>query len=135
VNIHGLDGNDNVLVNVAGTDLVGVPITFDGGAGFDSLFVFGTPAAGITVNSVTYTAGPVNNQGRVAYDSTGTDMTIDFVGLEPVSDTVPAAALIVNGTNDDDTISYTADPLVPAQRGQVAVDSFETFSFANKTAL
>ena len=89
---------------------------------------------------MTYTPGPDDHQGRLAYVHPAVNMRIDFLNLEPVIDLVPAATLIVNGTNADNAINYrvgrnnldTADDLT---RGRVSVDGFETIDFSNKTTL
>ncbi len=125
--INGLSGDDAVLVDVGNTDLIGVPLTFDGGLGSDLLTVSGTPATAVT--NVTYSPGPGVTEGRLTYDAS---MTIDFLNLEPVIDLVPAASLIVNGTNAANSITYTQGN---QGNGLVAVDAFETIEFSNKTNL
>ncbi len=128
--INTLGGNDQVLVDVGGpaSDLVTVPITFDGGASSDLLTISGTPVT--TVTDVTYSPGPDVTEGRLTYDN---NMTIDFVNLEPVIDLVPAANLVVNGTNAANSIDYRAAAV--AGRGLVSVDGFETIEFTNKDQL
>ncbi|MGD9646193.1 MAG: DUF4214 domain-containing protein, partial [Pirellulales bacterium] len=133
LNTLGNDDQVTVDVDAATSDLITVPILYDGGTGFDLLTVQGTPPANNTVNTVTYTPGPVVHQGRLAYDGALTDMTIDFLNLEPVVDLVVAADLIVNGTNSPNTINYEEGSA--ATRGIVRVDEFETIEFANKTNL
>jgi len=46
--INTLGGDDHVTVDVNGTALIAVPITFDGGSGSDLLTVQGTPSTGNT---------------------------------------------------------------------------------------
>ena len=121
-------------------DLIGVPITFDGGPGNDLMIMDGTPATPVV--TTTYTPGPDVTEGRLTYD---TNMTIDFVNLEPVVDLIPAASLVVNGTNADNAIDYRvgqftgppANPLNPLGlvTGRVSVDGFETIEFADKANL
>lgn len=53
--------------------------------------------------------------------------------MEPITDTVVASNLTVNGTTGNNNINYTQGSS-PSQ-GKVAVDSFETIEFANKTNL
>jgi hypothetical protein len=125
--INTLGGDDEVTVDVGSTDLVNVPITYDGGSNSDSLIVSGTPAT--PVATVEYSPGPDVTEGRLAYNTD--DMLIDFVNLEPVIDLVPAASLIVNGTNADNAITYTGN----GANGQVTVDGFESIEFSNKTVL
>ncbi|MDX1944428.1 MAG: hypothetical protein SFU86_03405, partial [Pirellulaceae bacterium] len=135
VNLNTLGGDDTVTVNVAGaaSDVIGNELTYDGGTGRDTLIATGTPVT--AVNSVTYTPGPSNNQGRLLYQSLApaTLMTINFLNLEPVIDLVVAASLVVNGTNADNAINYTAGTV--AGNGLVSVDAFETIEFANKQTL
>ncbi|MEM7311707.1 MAG: dockerin type I domain-containing protein [Planctomycetota bacterium] len=138
--VDGLGGDDGVTVQVDDIDLIGVPITFDGGAGSDSLIVDGTPATAVT--TTTYRPGPDVTEGRLTYDA---NMTIDFVNLEPVFDFVPADNLVVNGTNAANGFSYTqgdftgppANPInvLGLVTGKVAVDGFETIEFAAKETL
>ena len=132
--INGLGGDDTLTVDVGSTDVIGVPITFDGGGGSDTLTVSGTPATAI--DEVIYTPGANVTAGRLLYEDVAntTQMTIDFVNLEPVVDLVPANTLTVNGTNDANSISYRQTP-GDATRGRVTVDSFEFIDFANKVNL
>ena len=143
VRVNTLDGDDLVTVNVGAADLVRVPITFDGGAGTDDLLVLGSPAT--TVNTVVYNVGPVVDRGRLDYvTGSGTEMVIDFMGLEPVHDYVPAN-LTVYGNHADNAINYTvgpnsvppkvAGPLNPGGvvTGMISVDAFEIIEFGNKT--
>ena len=140
--INGLGGDDWVTVDVdaADSDLISVPITFDGGGGSDLLIVEGTPAT--TVTTTTYRPGPDVTEGRLTYD---TNMTIDFLNLEPVVDLSAAGSLVVEGTDADNAINYVvgtftgppANPINPDGliTGMVSVDAFETIEFANKANL
>ena len=60
-------------------------------------------------------------------------MTINFLNLAPVFDTVPGP-LTVTGTNGNDAITYSA-PANPADQGLVSVNNQESIEFANKTSL
>jgi uncharacterized repeat protein (TIGR01451 family) len=125
-------GNDQLVIDVQGRDLIhGAPIFFDGGAGFDSLTVLGTPL--FAVNTAAYTPGPNPGAGALTYDDSLL-MEIFFENLEPVLSLVPAANLIVNGNGADNTITYAIDPANPT-RGIVTVDALEPITFANKTNL
>src|SRR5207253_1679314 len=89
INIQTLAGDDSVTVDVnaaTGSDVIGVPINFDGGDGRDALTVNGTSTT--AVNQVTYTPGPGPGAGRLAYTDVGGNslMTIGFANLEPVTD-------------------------------------------------
>ncbi|MDA1053079.1 MAG: dockerin type I domain-containing protein [Planctomycetota bacterium] len=137
--VNSLGGDDWLTVDVGAADLIGVPITFDGGLGNDLLIARGTPATPVV--TTTYTPGAAVTEGRLTYDSS---MTIDFLNLEPVVDLIPAANLVVNGTNADNAINYTAGPnsgianaINPAgvNTGLVSVDGFETIEFGNKVIL
>ncbi|MBL7044120.1 MAG: pre-peptidase C-terminal domain-containing protein [Pirellulaceae bacterium] len=126
-------GDDTVTVNAGGTDVIGVPITFDGGGGSDLLTVTGTPAT--EVDEVIYTPGQAVTDGRLLYQNAAdaTLMTIDFTNLEPVNDFVVAANLTVNGTAEENDITYTVG--AAANIGRVTVDGFERIDFNNKTNL
>ncbi|SMP75586.1 Dockerin type I repeat-containing protein [Neorhodopirellula lusitana] len=131
IRVEGLDGDDELIVDVGGTDLLhGPTITFDGGDGSDLLTTTGTP--GTAVTTVTYTPGQAIDEGRLVYDN-GDLMTIDFVNLEPVVDLIVAASLIVNGTNSSNAINYSAGSV--AANGLLSVDGFETIEFSNKANL
>ncbi|MDB5336525.1 MAG: repeat protein, partial [Planctomycetaceae bacterium] len=87
-----------------------------GGAAFNETYTPSSPNDGILT-----TTGPgVPNQ------------IIQFVGLEPVTDTVAAASLTINGTAAADTIN-----VVNGAGGTTQVNSntFELVNFANKTAV
>ena len=129
--LETLGGDDTATVDVGVDGPITTPITFDGGAGRDTLVVTGTPPGPDAFDSVTYTPGPSVNQGRLQY--AGPAMLIDFRNLEPVIDTTAAAALIVNGTNSDNAINYAAGSV--AANGRVTVDAFESIEFSNKTLL
>jgi len=133
--INTLGGDDFVAVDVAATtpsDLVAVPIGYDGGVGFDSLIVDGTPVAG-TANAV-YVPGPGVAEGRVIHSAGAVSQIIDFEDLEPVLDLVPGTLTIL-GTNANNTINYRPGYIAPAANGAVEVDAFESYEFSNKTTL
>lgn len=125
-----LRGDDVVIIDVddggAGSDLLTVPITFDGGENSDRLIVRGTPAAGTTAG--TYRPGPAVMEGRLVHAAGAAVMTIDFVNLEPVVDTVPGT-LTVMGTDAVNSITYQA----AGTNGAISVDAFESLEFGNKT--
>jgi hypothetical protein len=126
--LNTLGGDDEVTVDVGGTALITVPITFDGGANSDTLQVQGTPTGGAV--SATYRPGPAVTEGRLTWVNAAT-MTVDIVNLEPVLDLVPGT-LTVQGTDADNVIDYRAGAV---GRGLVSVDEFETIEFSNKTTL
>ncbi len=133
VQINTLAGNDQVTVDVGSTDLVSVPISYDGGTGSDRLTVSGTPASG--VGNVTYTAGPQLGSGLLLYQDAGggTLMTIDFANLEPVTELTPATTLTVNGTAANNVFAVAKGSV--AANGLVTVDQQESIEFSNKTNL
>ncbi|MCA9121452.1 MAG: hypothetical protein KDB11_14780 [Planctomycetales bacterium] len=137
--VNTLGGDDWLTVDVGASDLINVPITFDGGQGNDLLIARGTPATPVV--TATYTPGAAVTEGRLTYDA---NMVIDFLNLEPVVDLIPAATLVVNGTNADNAINYIVGPnsgvanaINPAAltTGLVSVDGFETIEFGNKVNL
>ena len=94
------EGDDTVIVDDS-NGLIGSLITYDGGAGSDTLIVDGGD-----IQSATYSPGPAVTEGRLTHDG----QTIDFVNLEPVIDLTNAGMLTVNGTNADDAINYIQGP-------------------------
>ncbi|HUY90682.1 MAG TPA: DUF4214 domain-containing protein [Pirellulales bacterium] len=125
--IDGMGGNDTLTVDsTAGPVLT--PIYYDGGAGSNSLTLTGGSAS-----SDIYTPGPAAGQGMDALVIGGSPETVHFVNLAPVIDNV-AGPLVVNGTNGDDAINYSADPANPGN-GLVSVNNLETISFVNKSSL
>ena len=134
-NTLGGDDDLTVDVNSADSDVIDVPITFDGGNGSDLLTVTGAPAT--TVDEVVYRPGPATDAGRLAYENGANValMTIDFLGLEPILDNVVAATLTVNGTAAAETINYDDGVITPGTNGRVTVDRFESVEFSNKTNL
>jgi hypothetical protein len=135
--VNGGDSNDTLTVDVAAADGsdVAIPnlITFDGGAGSDSVAVTGAPTT--AVNTTVYTPGPAIGQGQLQYLNAASAalMTVQFLNVEPTLDTVPAATLTVNGTNGDDAINYSQGSVVG--NGLVSVNNLETIEFSNKTNL
>jgi hypothetical protein len=109
INTFGGDDTVNVDVNSPASGLIqATGITYDGGAGLDQLFIFGTPAT--AVDEVIYAPGPDVTRGQLFYENAANArlMTIEFQNLEPVSDLIPAATLTVHGTNSDNVIDYRA---------------------------
>jgi hypothetical protein len=133
--INTLGGDDVVLVDVGSDDLINVPMEYNGGGGSDLLIVSGDPAT--TVDEVIYAPGPALEEGRLTYedDTDTTQMLIDFTGLEPVVDAVPAATLTVFGTDADNAIDYGPGVIDPIAHGLVTVDAYETIEFTNKGVL
>ena len=62
--------------------------------------------------------------------------TIDFAGIAPITDTVVAATLTINGSAGADAIAVTDGGLVNGfQTTQVSAATFESIRFANKTTV
>ncbi len=133
--INTLGGDDVVFVDVGSDDLINVPIEYNGAGGSDLLIVSGDPAT--TVDEVIYAPGPALEEGRLTYedDTDTTQMLIDFTGLEPVVDAVPAATLTVFGTAADNAIDYGPGVIDPVAHGLVTVDAYESIEFTNKGTL
>lgn len=129
-----LDGNDTLKIDVGTSgELIGTPVTFNGGRGSDRLEILGTPAT--PVDEAIYTLNPLANSGTISYEDAGntTLMRVEFTDLEPVIDLVPATTLTVKGTNADNAINYR-EGSIPAN-ALVSVDDNETVEFSNKTNL
>ncbi len=134
--VLGDSGNDLLIVDNT-NGLVDLPsgTRFDGGYGSDTLMFVGDR----TVDAI-YDVGPGVGDGKVTHMLNGDVQTVLFNGLEPVIDLVPGA-LIVNGTNTGNVISYdvgdnSGTGLVGGvATGEVSVDNYETIEFGNKTSL
>jgi precorrin-6B methylase 2 len=134
INVDSFGGNDKLIVDST-NGLISVVngIRFNGGDQSDSLELRQT--GGPTRSTDTYGVGPNNGQGVSTIFGGGNagTQTVSFQNLEPVLDLVPVATLIVNATNGDNAINYTAG--VGAGNGLVSIDAHETIEFANKTNL
>ena len=136
--LRTLGGDDTVVVDLAGGDVIGVPITIDGGLNRDALVLTGSPQT--AVDEVVYSLGSLPDSGSILFeDATDTAlMMIDFVGLEPIFDNVPAATLTINGNNSANAINLTQGPgggIFVGATNLVSVDAFETYEFNNKLNL
>ena len=109
--IEALPGNDVVYVDVNGTPLISVPITYNGGVGNDTLNVSGTPTNPVT--STTYLPGTGDTEGELFYDSLS-DMRIRFTGLGNASNGFDG---ILGGAGTE------TDTLVIATVEQVRIDA------------
>jgi hypothetical protein len=133
-------GGDDILLVDASVAAVSTSLTYDGGSGSDLLRLTG--AAG-TFTATTYSPGPELTEGRLEYAG-ATPMSVDFVNLEPVQDSIPTATVTINGTGADNRITLTEGPssnnaLHPFFAGDVTgfveVDGFESYEFSGKTNL
>ncbi|HVX13124.1 MAG TPA: DUF4214 domain-containing protein [Pirellulales bacterium] len=128
--VLGGQGNDTLTVDdTNGAVSLASGISFNGGAGNNSLKLVGTTAA----TADTYTPGPGTGQGSDSMTIGGAVQLVTFNNLAPVVDTVPGP-LTVTASNANDAINYSADPSI-AGNGLVSVNNLETTSFLNKTTL
>jgi len=135
--IEGGTGNDDLQVNSTnGAELI--PITYDGGAGTNSLSLTGG-----TATADTYTPGSQLGSGTDALTFASGSELVNFLNLAPIFDSV-AGPLTVYGTNAANAINYSVGypnlgnylgNMPSAAWGQVSVDSYEPIEFTNKTTL
>jgi len=139
--VHTGGGDDTLVVDVDGTrgsDVVTLPIYFDGGdGGFDTLDLVGNPTT--PVENMIYRPGPDTHNGRVEFDDADEQrlMTVEFTGLEPVRNSVVGQYHSVFGTDLSEDITY--DTLRRGtgvfggapfkQFGRVTVDDKEAYFF------
>ena len=133
---NGNNGNDVLTINNV-NGLVGKAGGFSiemhgGGQAGDTLITIGNPGSG---GSGSYTPGPTNDAGVLTASQGGKSYTITFDGLAPVIDTVPQTSYTITATSSANTINITDGG---SQGGAsttttVAIDAFETVTFANKT--
>ena len=136
VTVFGGNGSDAfTLDNTSGQSNISGGITLHGGSGEDSLSFIGTTF----VATAQYNPGPNPDEGTVRHtDLVGGVETVYFTGLEPILDIVSAFSATVFGTNSNNAINYGPGPNVAALAtltGQVSVDGFEPYEFANKSTL
>ena len=125
--IAGGAGNDSLTVNSTASPFL-IPLTFDGGAGANSLTLTGG-----TATSDTYAVGPEAGSGNSTIVFAGGTQTVNFANLTPVTDTVVSPSLTVLGTSADNAIGYSVG--ANATLGRVTIDDQEYVDFNNKTAL
>lgn len=132
------DGTD--LLSVENNVFIFSPVNgvrYDGGTGVGyALEMFGTGGAAAG-RAETYQVGVSAEYGNGATAGTidltgGADaLNLQFTGLAPVTDDVPAATLDVYATDAADTIGVTDD----GTRVKAAVTGFEAISFKNKPSV
>ena len=90
--VNTLGGDDVVTIDVDGTQLIGSPITVDGGSNSDTLRVarhgHGRSRCSRWPPTAAYQPGPAVGEGRLTYVGTDSSMTVDFLGLEPIVDVI-----------------------------------------------
>ena len=137
LSIDGSNGNDNLTVNST-NGAVMIPITYDGGGGFNALSLIGG-----TETTDTCIPGVQIGAGADTLVFAGGTESINFVNLAPIFDSV-AGPLSVSGTSANNTVNYSngynslanfLSNIVDTAWGQVGVDSYEPIEFINKTTL
>ncbi|WP_406695275.1 DUF4394 domain-containing protein [Singulisphaera sp. Ch08] len=128
-----LGGDDTTTIEFAGGNPIPVNgVQFDGGLGSDKL-VLQRSAGTFTATNESYTA-LTTTTGLINIDGT----TINFAGLEPIDDTLPAATFTFNAPAGQQSINVINGPTVsgvPTMQISSAVlpPAFELINFANKT--
>ena len=109
VDVLGGAGDDSLVVDYTSRfEWSAGRLTYDGGAGADSLSVADAAgAAGLA--GANYTPGPIAGNGRLSHAAATTTAHIDFANLEPVYDFTSATSVIVNAGNAANQISYFTD--------------------------
>ncbi|MFC1980539.1 hypothetical protein ACFLVS_06875, partial [Chloroflexota bacterium] len=129
--VDGSGDDDTLTIDFSqGTPVPYGGLTYNGqgnGSGGDSLELVGGTMSSVCSE---YTG---LSDGVVIID----ESIIRYTGLEPIQDSVTLPTLIQNGTTGHNNINYTTSSLTlyGLSWGKVAVDSFETYEFANKTNL
>ena len=114
--------NDTLTLDLSSPISLPQGIDYDGGArGWDTLVVTGGSVRKETVTQLTPHDGVFDLDG----------LALRYTNLEPITDTVPAALLTVNGTAGTDTVTITDGP--GAGEATISSPTFESYSFANKT--
>jgi hypothetical protein len=149
VKVLGGAGNDTLDVD-SSNGLASFPggIFFDGGAGFNSLYLTQTVNSNLPNNATqtrdVYSVGLNPGDGSDVITGASGTQTVYFQNLSPAFDNVPASSETVFATNGSNAINYSegyddlADYLsnTPnAAWGQVSVDNQEPLEFTNKDHL
>ncbi len=112
VQVQGGAGDDSVNVDFTASDpWTGGRLTYDGGAGSDSLTFADGASPQVPLTTANYTPGPDPGEGRMEHTRVGVAGTgiVNFTNLEPTFDFTAAATVIVNADNADNAISYFTD--------------------------
>jgi uncharacterized repeat protein (TIGR01451 family) len=144
--VNGLGGNDRLTVDSSNGLIVftGIDfndptaehrINFDGGDGFDRLDLVQT--GGPTRTSSRINVGAEPGSGQSVIDT----QTINFTGLEPITDSVAATTFTLSSVpgiasllDADNAVNYTASQII-VNGGRITVDNFEPVEFINKANL
>ncbi|HEV3025829.1 MAG TPA: hypothetical protein VGX76_25320, partial [Pirellulales bacterium] len=110
VDVQGLGGHDVLTIDnnfglVGGSNL---PITFEGGKGFDELVLQGDPK-GAPITEV-YSIGTTFGAGTLSVDDGTTSATIKFTDVESVVDTLTADQLTINANDNPNFIRISDGP-------------------------
>jgi hypothetical protein len=140
INVNGLGGDDRLVVDSSnGVIDVDNGIRYDGGTGVDRLDLRQTGGPSQTSN--TLEVGATAGNGRSSIIGPGGSQRVDFDNVEPVTDTVPAAAFTLSGVpalasllDASNSINYTASQII-SSGGRITVDNFEPVEFSGKTTL
>lgn len=139
LNIFGGQGDDTVVIDVdqaRGSDIIGIPIRFDGGdGGFDVLEFVGDSTT--PVETLRYVPGPDAHNGKVGFEDVAGQrlMDVEFTGLEPVRSSMQYSWAHVEGSNASERISFSVfkrKPLFSSFNrpwGRVRIDNKEVFEF------
>lgn len=135
--INGGSSDNTLIINNPAGSLfaANAQIEYHGGSGFDTLVLQG---GGGSDFHVTYTPGPTKDAGLIETTNGTVRQVINFTGLEPVQDNVPAATATVIGNPGSNAINYAKGPgggIFVGNTGLVSVDNNETYEFNNKTNL
>jgi hypothetical protein len=131
--VSGGAGNDTLtVVNPDGSLFAPASgISYDGGGqSGDALEVVGGSAS-----NGNYTAGATRDAGTLTHSSGTVTQTIDFAGIAPITNTVPAATFTINGTTGHDEINIANVFLGGMSLTEVSSPTFESIRFANKATV
>jgi hypothetical protein len=149
INVNSLAGNDTLTIDNS-HGVVNVLVNYDGGTSamdHDTLAITGNPGTpiaretyvvGAMIGTGTWVLDPNGNRGAgLSVAGDGDEMTVNFVGLEPVDSDVPVAVFDVLMNAADNNASILNGGLLNGVNSFQVLDNngtFESFRFANKTA-
>jgi uncharacterized repeat protein (TIGR01451 family) len=126
--IRGADGahDDSLTIDLSQPLALARGIDYDGGAGGWDVLALRGSARSERVTQLTPHDGVFDIDG----------LAVRYSNLEPITDTIAAATLLVNGTPGFDNVSVTDGPIVSGdQTTTISSPSFESYTFANKTSV
>jgi len=112
VDVTGLQGQDVLTIDnsfglVGGTNL---PISFDGGKGFDELVLSGNPGGAAITE--TYTVGTKSGTGMITVGNGALSSTITLTSVESIVDTLTASQLTINANDNPNLIKINDGPAI-----------------------